>query len=186
ANVGWTFTLDNNSTVLQSLALGQTITQVYTVTVTDNNGASVPQDVTITITGVNDGPVIISGAANHQGGVTEDADGTDLDLLPDAVQSTGGTITFRDIDLIDTHTASFVLKSSNVTDDVPGFNEGTGTAVAIIGTFALTPATVDAGGHVVESTDVINTANVGWSFTLPDNDPLLQALAKDGDTTPAH
>ena len=38
-SVGWTFTLADNDPVLQSLAVGQTITQVYTVTITDNNGA---------------------------------------------------------------------------------------------------------------------------------------------------
>ena len=56
ASVGWTFTLDDNDPILQSLAAGQTITQVYTVTVMDNNGGTVTQDVTITITGTNDAP----------------------------------------------------------------------------------------------------------------------------------
>src|SRR6202011_754461 len=65
-SVGWTFTLNDNDPVLQSLALGQTITQVYTVTITDNNGAAVTQDVTVTITGTNDAPAVAadtSGAA---------------------------------------------------------------------------------------------------------------------------
>ena len=54
-SLGWTFTLDDNDPVLQSLAKDQTITQIYTVTVTDNNGAPVTQDVTVTIIGANDG-----------------------------------------------------------------------------------------------------------------------------------
>ena len=105
-SVGWTFTLDDDDPVLQSLAEGQTITQVYTVTITDNNGATVTQDVTVTITGSNDSPnhaPVIVEELTTKGGVTEDAATPTL--------STGGTITFQDVDLIDTHTAGFVLKS---------------------------------------------------------------------------
>src|SRR5262249_34283232 len=72
-SVGWSFTLNNNSTVLQSLAQGQTIAQVYTVTVKDNNNTTVTQDVTVTITGANDGPTIVTASTTASGGVTEDA-----------------------------------------------------------------------------------------------------------------
>src|SRR4029453_3596177 len=58
-SVGWTFTLDDCDPVLQSLAKGQTITQVYTVTVSDGHGGTVEQDVTVTITGTNDEPTIV-------------------------------------------------------------------------------------------------------------------------------
>ncbi|TPK83423.1 hypothetical protein FJ936_21040, partial [Mesorhizobium sp. B2-4-13] len=54
--VSWSFAVDNAA--LQFLAEGQTLTQTYTVTVADNNGGSVDQLVTITITGSNDAPVI--------------------------------------------------------------------------------------------------------------------------------
>jgi hypothetical protein len=43
--------------------------------------------------------------ANHSGGCDRDADGTDLDRLPDAVTVHAATITFpRLSNLIDTHT----------------------------------------------------------------------------------
>ena len=58
--------------MLQSLAAGQAITQVYTVTISDGHGGTVPQDVTVTITGVNDGPTITAGSTTPTGGVTED------------------------------------------------------------------------------------------------------------------
>ncbi|MFX5714339.1 VCBS domain-containing protein, partial [Acinetobacter baumannii] len=57
-SVGWHFTLDDNDPTLQSLAEGQTITQIYTITITDDNGVPVTQTVTITITGTNDAPVL--------------------------------------------------------------------------------------------------------------------------------
>lgn len=51
----WTYTLGNNATV-QALAAGQTVTETYTVRVTDDKGAWDDQEVTITITGTNDTP----------------------------------------------------------------------------------------------------------------------------------
>ena len=54
--------------------------------------------------------------------------------------TTAGTITFQDLDLIDTHTASFVLKSSDAAAKLPGFSEGAGPNVAHIGTFAIDAA----------------------------------------------
>ncbi len=73
-SLGWSFTLADNDPVLQSLAQGETITQVYTVTITDNNGATVTQDVTVTITGTNDAPTIVGASTVATGAVTEDTE----------------------------------------------------------------------------------------------------------------
>jgi VCBS repeat-containing protein len=105
------------------------------------------QDVTVTITGANDEPTIVAGSTTASGGVTED---TNVDGSGNI--STAGIIAFRDLDLIDIHTASFTAA-------------GTGN----IGTFALTSVTED-------NTDTTNTTSLGWTFTLNDNDPLLQSL----------
>ncbi|MBI5321707.1 VCBS domain-containing protein, partial [Bradyrhizobium sp.] len=157
--MGWTFTLNNNSTVLQSLAVGQTITQVYTVTIIDNNGAAVTQDVTVTIAGTNDDPVIISSAGDASGAVTEDTNPTTL--------TTGGTLSIRDLDLIDTHGATAVFLTSSSNAHLPGFSEGTTN----IGSFAIDPSVTESNG------DTDNTATLGWTFTLADDDPMLQSLA---------
>ena len=90
--VSWSFAVDNAA--LQFLAEGQILTQTYTVTVADNNGGSVAQLVTITITGNQDAPTI--SAAVDTGAVEEDT-------LP---TSASGTIDFADVDLTDTHTVS--------------------------------------------------------------------------------
>ena len=66
--MGWSFTLDDNDPVLQSLAQGQTITQVYTVTVDDAHGGTASQDVTVTITGTNDTPTIVGVSTVATGG----------------------------------------------------------------------------------------------------------------------
>src|SRR5262249_15378320 len=69
--VGWTFSVSDNA--VDFLAAGQTLTRTYTVQVADNNGGSTTQDVTITITGTNEAPVI--GVAQLTGSVTEDLQG---------------------------------------------------------------------------------------------------------------
>ncbi|HEY0683213.1 MAG TPA: VCBS domain-containing protein, partial [Steroidobacter sp.] len=56
--VGWTYTLDDAAA--QSLALGETRTEVYAVRITDDEGSSVTQNVTITIQGTNDAPVAVA------------------------------------------------------------------------------------------------------------------------------
>ncbi len=55
----WVYNLNNN--VAQNLAAGETRTEIFTVTVADEQGATATQDVTITITGTNDAPLITSG-----------------------------------------------------------------------------------------------------------------------------
>jgi VCBS repeat-containing protein len=56
-SLGWHFTVDNSA--IQSLALGQTAVQTYTVSVIDDHGASVTQDVTVSINGTNDAPTAV-------------------------------------------------------------------------------------------------------------------------------
>ena len=67
ANGAWTYTLDNAAH--QSLSANDTLSETFTVTVTDDQGAMATQDVTITVNGTNDGATI-SGTAT--GSVTED------------------------------------------------------------------------------------------------------------------
>ncbi len=168
-SVGWTFTLDDDDPVLQSLAAGQTITQIYTITVSDGHGGTITQDVTVTITGTNDGPnhapVIVGELTTATGEVVED---TDINLSNEIAAD--GTITFQDIDLIDTHSAIFVPASSTSNAPLPGFVDNT----TYIGTFALNEVSED-------NTDTNNIGSVDWTFTLDDSDPVLQSLA-EGET----
>ncbi|MCP3369328.1 VCBS domain-containing protein, partial [Bradyrhizobium cajani] len=152
------FTLGNNNAMLQSLAEGQAIIQVYTVTFTDNHGAQVSQDVTVTINGANDAPTITSDAGAATGAVIED-EGSSL--------SACGTLAIQDLDLVDTHTAVWSFKSSSVSTDLPGF--GTGSH---IGTFSIDSSVTES------SSDTSNGATLGWHFTLDNSDSVLQSLAE--------
>ena len=57
-SVNWHYSVNNAD--IQFLAQGQTLTQVYTVFITDDHGALTPQDVTIAINGANDAPTAVS------------------------------------------------------------------------------------------------------------------------------
>ena len=63
---------------------------------------------TITITGTNDKPTIVADHTTAAGGVIEDSNVNEAGNI-----TAGGTVTFNDVDLTDTHTATFVLKSSD-------------------------------------------------------------------------
>ena len=105
--VGWTYDLDNAAA--QQLAAGQVVTEVYTITINDNNGDTVEQDVTITITGSND--AVLVSAAVAGGAVVEDG----------TAQATG-TVDFTDVDLSDDHSVSEVLKSTDYTTSMGSFS----------------------------------------------------------------
>ena len=93
---------------------------MYNVTVTDLHLASSTRTVMVTVTGTNDTPTITAAqgdvpAPTQSGGVTEDV------VVDFGGQvSTAGTITFQDVDLIHTHTATFVLKSTDATGQPTG------------------------------------------------------------------
>ncbi len=59
----WTYTLDNASSATQALKQGESRTETFSVSVTDASGAVDVQDITITIVGANDAPVITQSTA---------------------------------------------------------------------------------------------------------------------------
>ncbi|WMR32852.1 tandem-95 repeat protein, partial [Metapseudomonas otitidis] len=78
-SVHWTYSVPAGS--LDYLAAGETLTLVYRVTVTDGSNASASRDVTITVTGSNDAPVV-SGAITSV--TNEDAQPYSINLLQNA------------------------------------------------------------------------------------------------------
>ena len=159
-SVGWHFSLDDNDPVLQSLAEGQTITQVYTITIIDDNGVPVEQDVTITITGTNDAPALTVDTAIHPADEVTDTTGAPNSVVDVAT----GTLAFTDVDLSDTHTASAALHpgASSVVWSGGNYND-------------IPQATRDALNAAVtatvseSTTDTNNQGSVAWEFKLPDH-----------------
>ncbi len=93
--IEWDFALDNS--LVQYLAVDETVTAIYTITLDDNSGtanATTTQDVTVVITGTNDAPLITDGPDN-------------ANLAETNAALTGtGTLTISDVDTTDVVVAS--------------------------------------------------------------------------------
>lgn len=83
--VSWNYSVANAAT--QYLAEGQTATETFTVSIDDGHGGTAQQQITVTVTGANDVPVI-GGAVS--GAVSEDGSMPNL--------STSGALTIADVD----------------------------------------------------------------------------------------
>ena len=156
--ITWTYQVNDGA--VDDLAAGQSLTQVYTVTVTDESvavtgetHATATQTITITINGTNDVPTITGAVAS--GSVTEIVDGGVGENS--ATLSDSGTIDFADVDLTDTHTVSAVLVSAN--DSENGVVAARGSFTPVINDVS----TGDGAGQVT------------WTYQV--NDGALDDLA---------
>ena len=105
-DVTWNFDLGAEPNVFDYLAEGEEAVLTYTVELADNDGITVTQDVTVTITGTNDEPVLtLDDGATRQLTETDDE------------QNAVGTATVVDADLNDTIAISTALATSTHTDD---------------------------------------------------------------------
>ncbi len=137
---------------LQSLAAGGSLTDSFTYAIRLGNGTLSWATAQVQFAGMNDS--VTMNIAVQAGTVTEDA--TTTPNLTDSL-STSGTIAFSDVDLSDTHTASFVAAGGNTT---------------ALGNFALASVT-----------EAANSANgtVNWTYTL--NNAAAQYLAQGQTVT---
>jgi VCBS repeat-containing protein len=94
--VTWNYEIKEDK--LNFLAQDETVTLVYTITVTDDDGASASQDVTVVITGSNDTPII----------TPIDIDAT---IVENSILSDSGKISFSDVDLTNRPMATQSVKS---------------------------------------------------------------------------
>ncbi len=118
------------------LAVGESTIVVLDYSIEDEHGASASSTVSVTVTGTNDAPTIDAGGTDASGSVTE---------LPNNdpnenafTHQDSGTIAFDDLDLSDTHSASFAPQGGGY-----------------LGTFSLDP--VNQAGD-----------SVGWDFSVSD------------------
>ncbi|MBB1624924.1 hypothetical protein A9974_06700 [Achromobacter sp. UMC71] len=86
ANGNWKYTLDDTDPKVQALAVGEKLSETFTVTTADGTTSVV----TITIEGTNDDPTL-----------TGKTDGT---VAEDGTTTTGGKLDVADVDTSDTHT----------------------------------------------------------------------------------
>ena len=132
ANGSYTYT---PNAAADGLAAGETGQDVFTYTATDGTGSD-NATLTVTVNGTNDAPTIDAGGTDADGSVTELPDGDPNEGT--AVHTDSGAVAFDDLDLSDTHSASFTPQGGGY-----------------FGTFTLDP--VDQMGD-----------SVGWDFTVSD------------------
>ncbi|AZD14390.1 VCBS domain-containing protein [Pseudomonas chlororaphis] len=132
---------------LQALAAGASLTDSFTYAIRLGNGTLSWATAQVQFAGANDSVTMSLGA--QAGTVTEDAATTPS---PADSHSATGTIAFSDVDLSDTHTASFVAAQGNAT---------------ALGNFVL--------ASVAEAADTAN-GTVNWTYTL--DSAAAQSLAQ--------
>ncbi|WP_223547101.1 VCBS domain-containing protein [Pseudomonas sp. A-B-19] len=145
-SVGWSYTLNNSAA--QYLAAGQTKTEVFTVTLTDDVGAAVSKDVTITLTGSNDRPTLTitdpTGAMNEGNGA--------------APLSDSGALSFADLDVNDVVTVSQTANHDLVWS---GGTLGAAQAAALVAGFA-----VDQAGWTYSSSENLDFLSAGETISF--------------------
>src|SRR5262245_8522885 len=164
-SVIWAFAADKAHA--QSLAAGETETEVFTITLSDGQGGTTSQDVSVTVVGVNDAPTMGASSTTTTGTITEDAQGHET-----GSESASGTIGFNDVDLKDTHT-------KDASDPIFVWKAADGT------TLTLSPSQVAELTHhstltlVVSDSTGTGSGSVAWTYTVADS--AIDFLA-DGET----
>ena len=137
--ITWAF--NSGSEAFDYLAAGETLTVTYTITATDSQGATDTQQVTITVTGTNDDPIITVGGSDSAA-ETLSVTGSTL--------TTGGSLSVADIDRTDVVTAA--VSSFAKAGDLTGLTLNDAQLEALLGLNA----------NVISNTQ--QTGTINWTF----------------------
>ncbi len=157
ASGAYTYTVDNSNATVQALRTsGQTITDVFTYTMTDTAGATSTTQITVTIQGANDAPTAVfdTATAVEAGGVSNGTAGTN---------PTGNVLT----------------------NDTDVDSAGNGETKTVIGILAGTQSSAsgNVGSSVTGSFGSITIAASGaYTYTVDNSNATVQALRTSGQT----
>ena len=147
----WTYILDNASLAVQELSVGDSLVDTIVVQVSDGNGGTDSANVSVTIYGSNDTPVI-SAITYDNDSVTEDG----------AVQTASGAVVASDIDKNDTLSFN-VVGSATGTYGTLALDPNTGTWSYVLDNSSAAVQALAAGQTVVETFDVqVSDGNGGF------------------------
>ncbi|MBE2169794.1 VCBS domain-containing protein, partial [Cobetia sp. 2AS1] len=178
--LNWTFDSANLPEAFDHLALDETLVLDYTVQVTDSEGATAEQVVTITITGTNDSPVLVAGE--------QPADQTDNDGDPITPFSVADAFTDIDNDAVLSFSADNLPDGIEI-DPTSGEISGTLSPDASIGgdnddgTYTVILTATDENGATVTTSFTWTVANVAPEAF--DNVADLEEGVATGDTSTA-
>ena len=148
-SVGWTYSVAESA--LDFLAAGEKVTLVYTITVDDGNGGKASTNVTVTVTGANDAPVLSASS----GQITEHAN----KMFDFSANGVSGTMSFTDVDLSDTRYTATVMSVTRGGES-DGLPSGTFGNILLRGMFEIDSVSKAAGS---------SSGQINWSFTAFDN-----------------
>jgi VCBS repeat-containing protein len=159
-SLAWQFSLADSN--VDFLAVGETLTAIYDVTVTDHHvgspfNDSSTQQVTVVVTGTNDTPLIDAGSSVLANSISEIPGVTNSST----VDSTAGVVAFTDPDLNDRPTATINTAGETVTwqDATHDF------------TTELTPAQIaalEAAVSISAEAGNTNTGKIDWHYDIVD------------------
>jgi VCBS repeat-containing protein len=157
-SVAWHFTVANAD--IQFLAQGETLTQVYSVTIAGDQGGSVQQDIAIAIAGSNDAPT-----AAVDDSIITDVDAGGVVLVP------GWALAWNDLDpdTID------ILSVASVDSSTGGSATLSGSVVEFTGDG------IDGGSFTYRVTDGIATNTTPATATIVNSAPTGSLVGTTGD-----
>src|SRR6266567_1197792 len=151
-SIAWQYSISDGA--LDFLGANDVVTLIYTVQVADGNGGTASQDVTITVHGTEDVPVITS--STQAAPITEIADhALGENTTPDAAS---GAVTFNDVDLSDIEHSSFTSKQVTATL-ANGYALTTAQQNALVNAFSIGSAS-----HNTVSGD----GSIAWQYSISD------------------
>ena len=179
--------LQVNPNAYNALAVGESEVIVYSYVVSDGNGGTIPQTATVTITGVNDAPVV---AAAIKATAAEDAATFNVDLLQGASDSdTTDTLNVSNLTVTSGNTSGVTVNGNSLQVNPSAYNSLTiGESEVIVYSYVVsdgnggnTPqtATVTINGvyDTLVSLDGFGNLDI-TDGSIPNNDNLL--LSTDG------
>ena len=197
--------LNNGNTSVQSLAVGETLTETFSYTANDQNGGTATATLTITITGTNDVPAVNPGVGpglyDDTNSITEDSfpNTTDGNVLSNDSDPDGDDLTVAAVNGVATNVGSqitgsygavtinvdgsydYVLDNSNPTvttlDETQTLTD-TFTYTADDGNGGTATATLTITINGADDATVINPDNVE---TDEDSSVVIDVLANDSD-----
>ncbi|QWD77375.1 VCBS domain-containing protein [Polynucleobacter sp. MWH-Svant-W18] len=171
--INWSYLATDSN--FSFLAAGETLNLTYTIQVNDGNGGIATQDVTITVQGTNDAPLIFANKIDSESNLGDaNTSGHDLAFTeavkagqpdPTVQDQAQGHITFTDFDLSNTHGASISPAKFTITD-VKG-NVITSEAPTELQTLLNAAGKLDSTKSF-DSTHT-GTGTVAWNFNAQDS-----------------
>jgi VCBS repeat-containing protein len=178
-NLGWNF--NSGGQAFNYLRAGQTLQLVYTLTVSDGNGGTDTEAVTLTITGTNDAPVLTD--TSDPAAVVELGNASAQDLA-----AINGSFSVTDLDIGDTLDASVVGGAVVQLNGSPFALPAGASALTAAGAFTVTDTTSNGGAANIAYSYNPGAANLDFlaagesltiTYTIVVNDGTANSATQD-------